>query len=50
MQERIVTRKIDELRKSGLPIDFRNKLGMKEKDDVNIYMKGSYIVIEKPED
>lgn len=33
-----------------LPIDFRNKLGMKEKDDVNIYMKGSYIVIEKPED
>ena len=33
-----------------LLIDFRNKLGMKEKDDVNIYMKGSYIVIEKPED
>lgn len=32
-----------------LPVDFRNKLGMEEKDEVNIYMKGSYIVIEKPE-
>ena len=30
-----------------LPIDFRNKLGIKEKDSVNIYIKGSYIVIEK---
>lgn len=33
-----------------LPVDFRNKLSMEEKDEVNIYMKGSYIVIEKPED
>lgn len=33
-----------------LPVNFRNKLGMEEKDEVNIYMKGSYIVIEKPED
>lgn len=32
-----------------LPIDFRNKLGIREKDNVNIYVKGSYIVIEKPE-
>lgn len=32
-----------------LPVDFRNKLGMEEKDEVNIYMKGSYIVIEKSE-
>ena len=32
-----------------LPIDFRNKLGIKDKDDVNVYIKGSYIVIEKPE-
>ena len=32
-----------------LPIDFRNKLNLKEKDDVNIYIKGAYIVIEKAE-
>lgn len=32
-----------------IPIDFRNKLGIKEKDTVNVYMKGSYIIIEKPE-
>lgn len=44
-----VDRSIDTIR-VVLPIDFRNKLCMKEKDDVNIYMKGSYIVIEKPED
>ena len=30
-----------------LPIDFRNQLCIKEKDSVNIYIKGSYIVIEK---
>ena len=33
-----------------IPIDFRNKLGIKEKDSVNVYIKGSYIVIEKAEE
>ena len=33
----------------SIPIDFRNKLGIKEKDSVNVYIKGSYIVIEKVE-
>ena len=32
-----------------LPIDFRNKLGIKERDSVKLYLKGSYIVIEKTE-
>ncbi|MDO5555396.1 MAG: AbrB/MazE/SpoVT family DNA-binding domain-containing protein [Clostridia bacterium] len=32
-----------------LPIDFRHKLGITEKDTVNIYMKSCYIVIEKSE-
>ena len=49
MEDRVISRKIDELGRIVLPIDFRNKLGIKEKDDVNIYIKGSYIVIEKPE-
>jgi len=50
MKERIASRKVDELGRVVLPIDFRNKLGIKEKDSVNVYIKGSYIVIEKPED
>lgn len=49
MKERIASRKVDELGRITIPIDFRNKLGIKEKDDLNIYIKGSYIVIEKPE-
>lgn len=32
-----------------IPIDFRNELGINEKDTVNVYLKGSYIVIEKDE-
>lgn len=32
-----------------LPVDFRNALGIKEKDSVNVYIKGAYIVIEKAE-
>lgn len=47
MKERIASRKVDELGRIVLPIDFRNQLGIKEKDSVNVYMKGSYIVIEK---
>lgn len=47
MVERVANRKIDELGRVVIPIDFRKKLGIKEKDSVNIYIKGSYIVIEK---
>ncbi len=32
-----------------IPVDFRNELGINEKDTVNVYIKGSYIVIEKSE-
>lgn len=49
MKERIASRKVDELGRIVLPIDFRNQLGIKEKDSVNVYIKGSYIVIEKVE-
>lgn len=49
MKERIASRKVDELGRIVLPIDFRNQLGIKEKDSVNVYIKGSYIVIEKCE-
>ncbi len=49
MKERIASRKVDELGRIVLPIDFRNQLGIKEKDSVNVYIKGSYIVIEKAE-
>lgn len=49
MKERIASRKVDELGRIVLPIDFRNHLGIREKDSVNIYIKGSYIVIEKAE-
>ena len=47
MQERITQRKLDELGRVVLPIDFRNRLGLKASDSVNIYIKGSFIVIEK---
>lgn len=49
MVERIASRKIDELGRVVIPIDFRKELGIKEKDSVNVYIKGSYIVIEKAE-
>lgn len=49
MKERIASRKVDELGRIVLPIDFRNKLGINEKDSVNVYIKGAYIVIEKQE-
>jgi AbrB family looped-hinge helix DNA binding protein len=47
MQERIAQRKIDELGRIVLPIDFRHKLNLKTSDTVDIYVKGSFIIIEK---
>ena len=47
MDEKIINRKIDELGRIAIPIDFRNQLGIKEKDSVNVYIKDSCIVIKK---
>lgn len=30
-----------------IPLDFRQKLGIKENDSVNVYVKDNYIIIEK---
>lgn len=47
MQDRIAQRKIDELGRVVLPVDFRKQLGLRPTDSVNIYIKGSFIIIEK---
>ena len=42
-----ITRKIDELGRVVIPIEYRNKLKLKEKDPVEIYLLKNGIYIEK---
>ena len=42
-----VVRKVDELGRIVIPIELRNKLGIAEKDPLEIYVDGSNIVLKK---
>lgn len=42
-----VVRKIDELGRIVIPIELRNKLGISEKDPMEIFVEGSNIVLKK---
>ena len=40
-------RKVDELGRITLPIEIRNKLGIKEKDPLEIFVNGDDIILRK---
>lgn len=42
-----ITRKIDELGRVVLPVEFRKELGLKPKDSVNIYLLENGFYVEK---
>lgn len=42
-----VVRRVDELGRIVIPIELRNKLGIVEKDPLEIYVEGSNIVLKK---
>lgn len=42
-----VVRRVDELGRIVIPIELRNKLGIAEKDPLEIYVEGSNIVLKK---
>lgn len=42
-----VVRRVDELGRIVIPIEIRNKLGILEKDPIEIYVEGSNIVLKK---
>lgn len=44
-----IVRKIDELGRVVLPMELRNKLKIKEKDPMEIYVEGSSIILKKYE-
>ena len=44
-----IVRKVDELGRVVIPIELRNKFGIREKDPMEIYVDGSSIVLKKYE-
>ena len=44
-----IVRNLDELGRIVLPMELRNKLGIKEKDPIEIFTKGSSIILQKYE-
>ena len=44
-----ITRKIDELGRIVLPIELRRKMGIAEKDSLEIYVEGDTIILQKYE-
>ena len=42
-----IVRKIDELGRVVIPIELRNKLGIQEKDPIEIYVEGSSVILKK---
>ncbi len=42
-----ISRKIDELGRIVIPMELRNKLGISEKDSLDIFVDGSSIVLKK---
>ncbi len=42
-----ISRKVDELGRIVIPMELRNKLGIEEKDALDIFVDGSSIVLKK---
>ena len=42
-----IIRRVDELGRVVLPIELRNKLGIVEKDPIEIFVDGSSIILKK---
>ena len=42
-----IVRKVDELGRVVIPIELRNKLGIQEKDPIEIYVDGTSVVLKK---
>ena len=42
-----IVRKVDELGRVVIPIELRNKLGIQERDPIEIYVDGTSIVLKK---
>lgn len=42
-----IIRKVDELGRIVIPMELRNKLGISEKDPLEIYVSGSSIILKK---
>ena len=45
-----IIRKLDELGRVVIPMEIRNKLGIAEKDPIEIYVSGSTIILKKVEE
>lgn len=45
-----IVRKLDDLGRIVIPIELREKLNIKEKDPVEIYVNGASIILEKYKD
>lgn len=45
-----IIRRIDELGRVVIPVEMRQKLGWKEKDQVNVLIEGNKITFEKVEE
>ncbi len=45
-----IVRKVDKLGRIVIPIELRKKLGIDEKDEIEIYVNGSSIILEKYKD
>lgn len=44
-----IVRRVDQLGRIVIPIELRDKFGIKEKDPVEIFVDGSFIVLKKYE-
>ena len=42
-----ITRKVDELGRIVIPMELRNKLGIIERDEIEIFVDGSSIILKK---
>lgn len=42
-----IVRRVDELGRVVIPIELRNKLDIKEKDPIEIYVDGSSVILKK---
>lgn len=50
MKDTGIVRQIDELGRIVIPIEIRKRLGINERDPLEIYVKGERIILAKPTD
>lgn len=44
-----IIRKVDELGRVVIPVELRNKFGIAEKDSIEIFVEGSFVILKKYE-